>query len=123
MGADGQEIPFDEATAVKIPKDMTPKQWVEAYYKACDDGEWKVAQEHLPAAKQQVTTPEALKAQLEGYGITGHKIIDEREEGDTLQISADQETANYGSFTSVWVFIKSNDGQWLLKNKAVATMN
>jgi hypothetical protein len=122
VGADGQEIPFDEASAVKIPADSTPRQWVEEYYKACDAGDWESAQKHLPTTKQQVTSAADLQKQLEGYGITGYRITGENEEENALSISADQETASYGSFTSVWEFIKNAEGSWLLKNKAVTAM-
>ncbi|MDR1412396.1 MAG: hypothetical protein LBJ07_00520 [Actinomycetes bacterium] len=125
IGADGQEIPFDEATAVRVPADQTPRQWVENYYKACDVEDWETAQQHLPATKQQVTSAADLQKQLEGYGITGYKITNESENGNELDIAADQETASYGTFTSIWTFVKSGDGDgaWLLKNKAVAAIN
>jgi hypothetical protein len=123
VAANGQEVPFDESTAVKVPPESTPRAWVEEYYRACEESQWELAWQHLPATKQQVTSPEALKVQLEGYGITGYKITNEQESGNALEISADQETANYGTFTSIWEFVKSAEGEWLVKNKAVASMN
>lgn len=118
----GQGSDFDEATAQKIPADTTPQKWVEAYYKACDKADWKAAWERLPAAKRETTSADALAAQLEGYGITGWKISGTTENDQGLQVQADQETT-YGTFTSIWTFVKASDGKtWLLQSKAVAGM-
>lgn len=113
---------FDAATAQKIPAGSTPEAWVKGYYDACDKADWKAAWDHLPTAKREVTTAEALAAQLQGYGITGYKIIETKDVSETeQQISVEQMTGSYGNFTSIWTFVKDGDN-WLVKNKAVEGM-
>lgn len=122
MAGTTSDTSFDKATAQKVPADSTPQKWVEGYYKACDKKDWKGAWGFLPTAKRETTSADALGQQLSGYGITGWKISGSTENNGELQISADQ-TTNYGTFTSVWSFVKADDGKtWLLKAKAVAGM-
>lgn len=113
---------FDEKTSTKLDKDTTPAEWVEAYYKACDEKDWETAWKHLPAVKRDVTTAEELGQQLESYGITGYKVDGTKKNSDgETEITVTQNTS-YGDFTTVWTFMPK-DGTFLLKDKAVAGMS
>lgn len=119
----GNAAEFDAKTATKLKKGTTPKDWVTAYYDACDKKDWKTAWEHLPAAKKNATTADALGEQLSGYGITGYTIDSSKDNTDgDLEISVTQKTSQFGDFTTIWTFQKSGD-TYLVKNKAVAGMN
>lgn len=114
---------FDEKTATKLKKGMTPEKWVKAYYDACDKQDWKAAWEHLPAAKKDATSADALGQQLSSYGITGYKIDSSKKNSDgDLEITVTQSTSSYGDFTSVWTFQPEGD-TYLVKGKAVAGMS
>lgn len=114
---------FDEKTATKLDSKTTPEDWVNAYYTACDKQDWKTAWEHLPKAKKDATTADALGQQLSSYGITGYKIVSSKKNSDgDLEITVTQSTKSFGDFTSVWTFMPK-DGTYLVKGKAVAGMN
>lgn len=113
---------FDEKSATKLKDGETPEKWVKAYYDACDKKDWTAAWEHLPAAKKEATTADALGQQLSSYGITGYKVDSSKKNssGD-LEITVTQSTSSYGDFTSVWTFMPKGD-TYLVKGKAVAGM-
>lgn len=114
---------FDEKTATKLKDGMTPEKWVKAYYDACDKKDWEAAWEHLPAAKKDATTAEALGQQLSDYGITGYKIDGSTKNSDgDVEVTVTQSTSSYGDFTSVWTFQPSGN-TYLVKGKAVAGMS
>ena len=119
MGAD--TTGFDPATATKVPAGQTPAAFVEAYYKASAAGDYPTAYQYLPAAKKQSQSEADFATQLKGYGITGYKMGATNENGANMTVEADQVTAAYGTFTSIWTFVQQ-DGVWLLKSKAVAGM-
>jgi len=113
---------FDKKTATRLDAKTTPEKWVKAYYDACDSKDWKTAWEHLPAAKKDATTADALGAQLSSYGISGYKVDGSKTNSSgELEITVTQSTASYGDFTSVWTFVKDG-GTYLVKDKAVSGM-
>ncbi|MCL2332011.1 MAG: hypothetical protein FWC54_00795 [Actinomycetia bacterium] len=112
---------FDPATATKVPANQTPAAFVEAYYKASAAGDYQSAYQYLPAAKKQSQSEADFATQLKGYGITGYKMGATNESDVNMTVEADQVTAAYGTFTSIWTFVKQ-DGVWLLKSKAVTGM-
>ncbi len=112
---------FDAKTATKVAAGMTPEKWVAAYYAAADKGDWVTAFNHLPAAKQQGSSPDALKQQVEGYGVVGFKIASAAEQGDKATVVVDQQTSQYGTFENTWVF-KKDGNTWLVASKAVTGM-
>ena len=122
-GAASGEVPgdFDPATGTQVPAGTTPEQWVNAYYDAAGKGDWETAFNHLPAAKQAGSSPDALKQQVEGYDVTGFTVVSANEEGDKATVVVDQQTGQYGTFVNTWVFVKNN-GEWVVASKAVTGM-
>ena len=112
---------FDASTATKVPSGQTPAQFVEAYYKAVVGGNFTGAYDYLPQAKKEGQSKADFATQLKSYGITSYKMGSSNQSGDTLTIDADEITAGYGTFTTIWTFVQQN-GSWLLKSKAVAGM-
>lgn len=112
---------FDPANATKLPAGTSPEDWAIAYYEACDKQDWEAAWEHLPKARKDATTTEALGKQLSSYGITGYKITENKETEEGAEVVVDQMTASFGTFTSVWQFVKDGD-DWLVKDKRVLGM-
>jgi hypothetical protein len=112
---------FDPASATKVPAGTTPEKYVDEYYAAVMKKDYKTAFAHLPADKQAGSSPDALKQQIEGYGITGYKVTSATQQGDQFSVNADQVTSSYGTFANTWVFVK--DGNvWLVQSKAVTGM-
>ncbi len=112
---------FDPKTATKVPSGTDPKQFVDQYYAAVMKKDYATAFKHLPADKQTGSSPDALKQQIEGYGITGYSVTGATQQGDTYTVTADQVTSQYGTFSNTWVFVK-NGNTWLLQSKAVTGM-
>jgi hypothetical protein len=112
---------FDPKTATKVPANSDPKKFVEAYYASIMKDDYKTAFAHLPADKQTGSSPDALKTQIEGYGVTGYKIVSAAQQGDQYTVNADQQTSSYGTFSNTWVFVK-NGNAWVLQSKAVTGM-
>ena len=112
---------FDPKTATKVTAGTTPEKWVDAYYAAADKGDWETAYNHLPAAKKAGSSPDALKQQVEGYGVVGYKVVSATEEGNKATVVVDQQTSQYGTFENTWVFQKDGD-TWLVASKAVTGM-
>jgi len=112
---------FDPKTATKVAAGTTPEKWVDAYYAAADKGDWETAYNHLPAAKKAGSSPDALKQQVEGYGVVGYKVVSATEEGNKATVVVDQQTSQYGTFENTWVFQKDGD-TWLVASKAVTGM-
>lgn len=123
-GTQGQQqtAPVDPKKAVKLPASITPKQWVEEYYTAADKGDYATAVKHLPADKQATTTPQSLKDQLAGYGITGFEVTDAQTQGNTTKVVATQKTKQYGTFENTWTFQKVGN-EWAIVGKAVTGMS
>lgn len=111
---------FDISTAQQVTG--TPEEWVTKYYEACNESDWQTAFDLQPTARKSATTVDAFASQLSGYGITGYEIVstDEPSE-DSISITVDQKTGQFGTFTSIWEFVKS-DGNWYVKSKSVAGM-
>ncbi len=112
---------FDPKTATKVPANSDPKKFVEAYYASIMKDDYKTAFAHLPADKQTGSSPDALKQQIEGYGVTGYTITSASQQGDQYTVNADQQTSSYGTFSNTWVFVK-NGNAWVLQSKAVTGM-
>lgn len=112
---------FDPKTATKVPANSDPKKFVDAYYAAIMKDDYKTAFAHLPADKQTGSSPDALKQQIEGYGVTGYTITSAAQQGDQYTVNADQVTSSYGTFSNTWVFVK-NGNVWVLQSKAVTGM-
>ena len=112
---------FDAKTATKLPANKTPEKWVDEYYAAADKGDWATAFDHLPAAKQAGSSPDALKQQVAGYGVVGYKITSSTVQGSEATVIVDQETSQYGTFQNTWVFQKSGN-TWVVAGKAVTGM-
>ena len=112
---------FDAKTATEVPSGTTPEKWVDEYYAAADKGDWATAFKHLPSAKQTGSSPDALKQQVAGYGVTGYKITSATEQGDQATVTVDQETSQYGTFQNTWVF-KKQGSTWVVAGKAVTGM-
>jgi hypothetical protein len=120
-GSTAAPADFDPASATKVPEGTTPEQWVTEYYTAADGGDWETAFNHLPAAKQAGSSPQALQEQVAGYGVVGFTVVSATEEGDKATVIVDQETGQYGTFENTWVFVKDG-GAWLVQSKAVTGM-
>ncbi len=112
---------FDAKAATKVSSGTTPEKWVDEYYAAADKGDWTTAFNHLPAAKQTGSSPDALKQQVASYGITGYKITSSTAQGDEATVIVDQQTTQYGTFENTWVFKKQGD-TWLVAGKKVTGM-
>ena len=112
---------FDAKAATKVSSGKTPEKWVDEYYAAADKGDWTTAFNHLPAAKQTGSSPDALKQQVASYGITGYKITSATAQGDEATVIVDQKTSQYGTFENTWVF-KKQGGTWLVAGKKVTGM-
>jgi hypothetical protein len=87
-GALPADIPFDPATATKVPAGETPKQYVENYYKAVLAKDYAKAYALLPADKKAATDEASFGAQLEGYGLTGYKMGEVATTGDSTTVGA-----------------------------------
>jgi len=120
-GTSSDTTTFDASTATKVPAGQTPAQFVEAYYKAIVAGNFEAAYDFLPQAKKEGQSKADFASQIQSYGITSYKMGTSNQSGDTLAIDADEITAGYGTFTTIWTFVQQN-GSWLLKSKAVAGM-
>ena len=112
---------FDPKSATKVPAGSDPKKFVDEYYAAVMKKDYATAFKHLPADKQTGSNPDALKQQIEGYGITGYEITGASQQGDQYSVAADQKTSSYGTFSNTWVFVK-NGNVWVLQSKAVTGM-
>ena len=121
MGQGAPAAEFDAKTATKVAKGVEPEAWVTEYYEACDKDDWTAAFDRLPAAKKANNSPDALKAQVSGYGIEGFKVTSAKVEGDKATVIVDQVTGEYGTFENTWSFVKVG-GEWLVENKAVTGM-
>lgn len=110
---------FDIATAQKVTG--TPEEWVIQYYEACNKADWETAFNLQPTARKEATNAEAFASQLSGYGITGYKVVNTDSQADVTSITVDQETSQFGTFTSIWEFVKDGDN-WYVKSKSVAGM-
>lgn len=111
---------FDLATAQKV--EGTPEEWTTKYYEACNKADWATAFELQPTARKQASSVEAFSKQLSGYGITGYEIVSVDAPNDTeLNITVDQTTSQFGTFTSIWTYVKDGN-DWYVKSKAVAGM-
>ena len=108
-------------TMTKVPSGQTPAQFVESYYKAVVAGDFETAYKSLPLAKQQTTSLADFTSQLKGYGITSYKMGTTNQSGSSMTIDADEVTASYGTFTTIWTFAKQGS-DWVVKDKAVAGM-
>ena len=117
----GAPANFDPAKATKVPSGSDPKKFVDEYYAAVMKKDYSTAFKHIPADKQAGSSPDALKTQLEGYGITGYTITSATQQGDQYTVNADQVTSSYGTFSNTWVFVK-NGNAWVLQSKAVTGM-
>jgi hypothetical protein len=120
-GTEAAPTEVDPETATKVPEGTEPEAFVQAYYEACDAGDWQAAFDALPVDKQANNSPEALAEQVTGYGIEGFSIVDSTTQGDTAVIKVDQVTGQYGTFENTWTFVQK-DGQWFVVSKAVTGM-
>lgn len=112
--------PIDPKTATKVDGDDIEK-FVDTYYKATMDGDWKTAFDHLPAASKANNSPDALKEQVSGYGIESYSVLDSKVEGDRASVTAEQVTGSFGTFVNTWTFAKV-DGVWYAESKKVTGM-
>jgi hypothetical protein len=114
------DIPFDPATATKVPAGETPKQYVENYYKAVLAKDYAKAYALLPADKKAATDEKAFGAQLDGYGLTGYKMGEVTTTGDTTTVGASM-SAPGGEFEYLWTFVKVGDG-YVVKSRTLPGM-
>lgn len=121
QGASQEPASFDPKTATKVPAGTTPEAFVKEYYEAVTKKDYATAFTHLPADKQAGSSAEALKQQLEGYGITGYEVTKATEQDGKFVVDADQITQSYGTFANSWVFVK-NGNVWVVQSKAVTGM-
>lgn len=111
---------FDLATAQKV--EGTPEEWTTKYYEACNKADWETAFNLQPTARKEASSVDAFAKQLSSYGITGYEIVSVDSPSDNeLNITVDQTTSQFGTFTSIWSYIKDGDN-WYVKSKAVAGM-
>jgi len=120
-GTSSDTSTFDASNATKVPAGQTPEQFVEGYYKAIVKSDFEAAYAFLPQAKKEGQSKADFATQIKSYGITSYKMGASSTSGDTMTINADEITAGYGSFTTIWTFVKQGSN-WLLKSKAVAGM-
>lgn len=111
----------DPDAATEVPKGTELEAFVNAYYQACDKGDWKAAYDALPADKKVGQTPEGLQQQVEGYNVTSYVVKEASVDGDKAVVMADQVTGSYGTFENQWTFVKK-DGAWYVSGKAVTGM-
>jgi len=111
----------DPKEATEVPEGTKPEAFVEAYYQACESGDWQAAFDALPADKKAGNSPEALKEQVSGYGVEGYKVTAATTEGDTTIVKVDQVTGSYGTFENTWTFVEK-DGKVFVASKAVTGM-
>ena len=112
---------FDPAKATAVPKDSTPEAFVKDYYEAILKKDYASAFKLLPADKQAGSSADALKQQIEGYGVTAYTVTQAAEQDGKFIVNADQVTQSYGTFSNAWVFVKNGD-VWVLQSKAVTGM-
>jgi hypothetical protein len=112
---------FDATTATKVPAGEQPIAFVEDYYKAVVKGDYQTAYQHLPEAKKEAQSLADFESQLKGYGITSYTMGTSNTSGSTMTIEAGEVAGAYGTFTTIWTFVKQGDS-WLLQSKAVAGM-
>lgn len=118
---DSGQAAFDPKAATKVPKGTEPEAFVAEYYAASDKGDWQTAFEKLPNDKKAGNSPDQLKQQVTGYGIKSSKVTGSQVQGDKATVTAEQVTAQYGTFVNTWTFVKK-DGVWLVESKAVTGM-
>ena len=111
---------FDPATAVQVPEDEVPEDFVAAYYESVLAGEYEDAFYRQPAHKQ-VGTVEEFAGTLQGYDVVSYEVTAAEDQGETYVVVVDQQTGQYGTFENQWVFTLY-DGAWLLQDKAVTGM-
>ncbi len=111
----------DAKSATKVPEGTEPKDFVDTYYKNCENDDWEAAFEALPADKKTGNSPQALKDQVSSYGIESYEIISAETSGDTATIKVAQVTKSFGTFENTWTFAKK-DGTWFVTSKKVTGM-
>ncbi len=123
VAAATDDTPFDAATATKVPSGQTPEEYLNAYFVACEKGDWETAFNMLPLGKKNYyQTADAFGTQLAGYGISAHKVTVQDGGTDTEVVYIGSMTTSAGEMGYPWTFVKV-DGDWYLKTRgAVAFM-
>jgi uncharacterized membrane protein len=104
-------VEFDEKTATKVPKGMTPEEMLKAYHQSVIDGKYEDAYKLLPIDKQQsYGNAASYGEQVKAYGINSYELGEAVEDGDTLTIAATQVTPQM-PIAYTWTFKKVGD-QW-----------
>ncbi len=111
---------FDPATAPVVPADMTPVEYVTAYYEACANKEYERAFTMLPAATQQnYGAAEAFEQTLEGYQISGYSVEEPIEIDGGVSVLGWQQAQGM-SFGYEWNFVEGDDGSLLVHSRVMA---
>jgi len=109
---------FDAATATQVPEDMTPEEYVAAYYQAILDQEWETAFAMQPATSQEGQTAADFQSTQEMYGMTAFAIEDAQDDGETAVVTASQDLGANGIWAAQWTFVMY-DGTWVVQSRAV----
>jgi len=114
-------VPFDAQNATRVPSGMSPREYVEKYYRSCIDGNYRTAYDMLPADKKAAVSADDFAEQIKGYGMTAFNIRKTNLRGDdaTVEVAA---TTSGGDFGCLWTFVKGGDG-WLVKSRVLSGMN
>jgi hypothetical protein len=113
---------FDPATAPIVPAEQTPEEYVNEYYQLSQDGEYDTAYLMLPTATQAYYGDSSGFAQtLQGYGVSGFSVEPQVEEGEAIKVVGVQDAQGM-QFAYEWVFVKGDDGSWLVQSREMAGM-
>ncbi len=109
---------FDPATAPAVPAEQTPEQYVNAYYEACQAGDYEAAFVMLPTATQTYYGDSAgFASTLQGYGVTGFAVQPQVEvDAETITVVGAQDAQGM-SFPYTWTFKLGENGSWLCASR------
>ncbi len=120
MPAQAPSADFDPSTAPVVPADMTPLEYVTAYYEACANKEYERAFTMLPVATQQnYGAVDAFEQTLEGYRITDYSVDDPVEVDGGVSVVGWQ-VARGASIGYEWKFVEGDDGSLLVHSRVRA---
>lgn len=121
----GSTVPFDPATATKVPAGTEPAAFVTAYYKACAAGDFANAWKMLPTSTKKdkyADSVDGYTQQLKGYGdLSNYTVAQPKENGEEVVVTGTQ-TIQGMPFAYDWTFVKGDDGNWLVKSREQAGM-
>ena len=98
--------------ATIVPAGVSLKDYCDKYYKAWKASDWQTAYDLQPLQKKSENDVNGFSSGLQGYGMVGYTIKDEKIDGSIGTVTVNLDLGANGIWATNWTFVKNDKGQW-----------